>query len=82
MSKCKAELEVGMRAVEECYRKFQNLSDAKICERIGLNATNFYAWKQGQTPGGFSLQRMCYAGLDVKYILTGKKERKNGKKSN
>ena len=47
------------------------LTDAKISKVIGINRKSLWFWKQGETPSGFALQKICYAGCDVKYILTG-----------
>lgn len=71
MSNKKADIGIGRRAVEELYRKFPMLTDAKISKVIGINRKSLWFWKQGETPSGFALQKICYAGCDVKYILTG-----------
>lgn len=71
MAKHKGELEIGMRAIEEMHRRFPNMSEKKICERVGLNRKTAWQWNEGRTPGGFALQKLYYAGCDVKYILTG-----------
>lgn len=73
----KADLEIGLRTVEELYKKFPDLKDIDICKRLGLERRNLCEWKTGQTPGTFAMQRICYAGCDVKYILTGIRSTKN-----
>lgn len=76
VEKHKGELGIGERAAEELLRKFPNLTEAQICQRIGLNRKSLWELKHGTTPGGFSLQRMCFEGCDVLYILTGRREKK------
>lgn len=71
-----ADREIGKRAVEELYRLFPNLLEIQIMQRLGLNRKSLNEWKNGTTPGGFALQRMCFAGCDVNYILTGRRSQK------
>jgi hypothetical protein len=73
MSKHLADIEIGKRAVEELYRLFPTLSEAAISKRIGLDRKCFWEWKCGTTPGGYALSVLCYAGCDIKYILTGRR---------
>lgn len=74
MAKHLADRQIGARAVEEVYRLFPNLSDAKIAKRIGLERQTLADWKYGKTPGGYSLSALCYAGCDIHYILTGRRK--------
>ena len=74
----KADINIGLRTVEELYRKFPDMNDIDICRRLGMERKNFYEWKTGNNPGTFALQRICYAGCDVKYILTGIRSVNNG----
>lgn len=71
MPKRKGQLEIGTRAIDEMRKKYPNLSDSEICNRIGMNRKTAWGWTRGDTPSGFALQKLCYAGCDVKYILTG-----------
>lgn len=75
VAKHKGELGIGERAAEELLRKFPNLTEARICQRIGLKRKSLWELKHGTTPGGFLLQRMCFEGCDVLYILTGRREK-------
>ena len=74
MAKHKGELEIGMRAYEELRRRFPALSDETISKRIGMDRKSMYAWRDGLTPGGYALQRLYFAGCDIKYILTGRRD--------
>ena len=67
---------IGIRATEELYRKFPQMTEKEISERIKLNRKSFWEWKTGRVPGGYMLQKLCHAGLDIKYILTGKRAEK------
>lgn len=75
MAKHKGELGIGERAVEELLNKFPNLTEAQICQRLGTSRKSFWDFKNGSTPGGCLLQRMCFEGCDIKYILTGRREK-------
>lgn len=69
--KRKASIEIGRRAVEECYRLFPGWTDADISRRICGNRKLLYGWKDGSAPESMYLQRLHYLGADVIYILTG-----------
>ena len=71
MSRRRADIDIGKRAVEELLRKYPSMTDTAICKRLGIERKNIWAWKNGGVPGTFVLQRICYSGCDVKYILTG-----------
>ena len=73
MGKHKGELGIGKRAAEELLRKFPQLTEAQICRRLGFDRKSLWFWKSGETPSGFALQRMCFEGCDIKYILTGRR---------
>lgn len=73
MAKRLADRKIGPRAVEELHRVFPNLEDNKIAQRLGLERKIISIWKSGGAPSGFALQRMCFEGCDVKYVLTGRK---------
>lgn len=74
MPKRKADIEIGKRAVLELQQKFPGMQEHIICSRIGLNKKTLWEWKQGTTPDGLALQKMAFAGCDVKYILTGRRD--------
>lgn len=73
MPKHLADREIGKRAVEELYRLFPSLSEKQITRKLALDRKCLYEWKNGTTPGGFALQRLCVEGCDIKYILTGRR---------
>ena len=73
MPKHLADREIGKRAVEELYRLFPNLLDIQITQRLGMDRKSLNEWKNGTTPGGFALKRLCVEGCDIKYILTGRR---------
>jgi hypothetical protein len=75
VAKHKGDLEIGKRAAEELLRKFPQLTEAQISRRLGFDRKSLWFWKSGETPSGFALQRMCFEGCDVKYILTGRREK-------
>ena len=74
MPKRKADIEIGKRAAQELLQKFPGLQEQVICSRIGMDRKNLWEWKQGVTPDGLALQKMAFAGCDVKYILTGSRD--------
>ena len=37
----KADLEIGLRTVEELYKEFPDLKDIDICKRLGIERRNF-----------------------------------------
>ena len=69
--KRKASIEIGRRALEECYRLFPGETDADISRRICGNRKLLYGWLTGSAPESMYLQRLHYLGADVIYILTG-----------
>ena len=80
MPKHLADRQIGIRAIEELYRVFPNLLDRTIAKRLGLDRKILSAWKNGGTPSGFALQRMCWEGCDVIYILTGRRPKENDRR--
>ena len=80
MGRRKGELEIGYRAAEEVRSRFPNMNDADVCKNmIGLDRKSLWGWANGETPGGFALQRLCYAGCDIYYILTGRRDTRDKK---
>lgn len=76
MPKVKGDILVGHRMSEEVDRLFTTrISAAKAlkCDRKAIRA-----WECGATPGGLHLARLHYLGGDVIYVLTGKREAKDG----
>ena len=80
MGRRKGELAIGFRAAEEVRRRFPNMKDKDICKNIiGIERKSLWEWANGETPGGFALQRLCYAGCDIYYILTGRRDMRDKK---
>ena len=77
MAKHKPDIRIGIRASEELHRIFPNLTEACIVQNLGLERKSFWTWRNGITPSGFALQRMCFVGCDVIYFLTGRRTNDN-----
>lgn len=75
MSMHKADIEIGRRAYLEAMRLFGNASDAG--RELGVERQMPYRWYRGMVPTGGTLAKMAWAGADIDYILTGRKQ--NGK---
>lgn len=72
----KAQPDIGLRAVEELRRKYRSTKEA--CLAVGCGRNNYYQWATGDAaPGTIFLQSMAELGLDVVYILTGKRKEAN-----
>lgn len=70
--KCK-DLSICERVSEEIYR-LGDVSNRQIAQKIGCSykaVSDWLAWKS--TPTAFHLRGMCEAGMDVIYILTGRR---------
>ena len=72
MSKRKADVRIGYRAVEEVYR-ISNYSTHYATVLLGCSKKLVYAWAEGTGPSAIYLQRMYEMGADVVYILTGRR---------
>ena len=73
MPKCKGNIEIGYRMVDELIRLFGTKANAirrLPCEQHSLNR-----WGDGETPGGYMLQKLHYCGGDVIYVLTGERRK-------
>lgn len=68
----KGELEIGFRADEEIRRVFSRRS--KAMRALRLSKHTVYSFKEGTTPSGYVLAKLCESGCDVEYILTGKRK--------
>lgn len=71
MSSVKGDISIGARAFELINAR----GVTKEMHRLGLHRNKAYEWAAGKVPGGRALQAMAYAGYDVLYILTGRRER-------
>ena len=71
-----AEREIATRAVEEvsdAVRRNRSTVRQEL-QRLGLDRRVFSAWRLWEcVPSTFALSRMCAAGYDVVYILTGRR---------
>lgn len=72
----KPQVEIGKRAFEEVIRIYPKMKDAKNSLGISSNLL-LYDWLRGVAPSAKYLQRLCYVGADVIYILTGKRKNEN-----
>lgn len=62
------------RTAEELYKL--GGSNREIARRIGCSHTLITEWTAGRyAPSGYHLKSMAEAGLDVMYILTGRRTR-------
>lgn len=71
MAKRKAEIGIGQRMYEECLRLFPSNTKAAIslgCDRVSLKV-----WRNGGAPSAIFLSRLHFAGGDVLYVLTGRR---------
>lgn len=67
---------VGKRAMEEIIVRFPGISVAKACKLMGLNKKTVYNWSSGfYVPDANGLQKLCKGGCDVRYILTGRRQK-------
>ena len=70
--KRKGDIEIGHRAYEELVDTFGGVRNA--VKKTGIAKNTIYAWNDGSaTPSGYALQAMALCGIDVLYILTGRK---------
>ena len=68
----KGDIEIGRRAFEELVDTFGGV--ANVTKKTGLRKTTIYGWNDGSaTPGGRALQAMALCGIDVIYVLTGRR---------
>ncbi len=76
MPKVKGDVLIGHRMYKEVCRLFPTFVSAAQAFRCDRKAIQ--AWGAGVTPGGLHLARLHYLGGDVIYVLTGKREAKDG----
>lgn len=75
MSQIKGDIGMGHRAAFVLMER-EARTGRRTCEQVrdlGLERKTFYLWQHGATPSGAVLQRMAFAGYDVMYILTGRR---------
>lgn len=70
------EQNIGSRAYEECLRLWDTVENAM--DAIDASATVvIYRWNKDYMPSAVYLARLCKAGADIKYILTGERTNEN-----
>lgn len=67
------EKKIGQRAMEELLRKFPNSTITELADRIGCDRQLPYNWEKGTLPSTGYIVRFLEIGLDVGYILTGRR---------
>jgi len=75
MSRPKGDPAIGERAAEEVQRRADEdgTSILAVCETMHVDNHLFYRWRYGTTPDTATLAAMAAHGLDVFYILTGRR---------
>lgn len=73
MAKHLADRNIGVRAAEELFRRFPNLSEKQITQMLRVERKSLWNWKRGMTPSGYALTALCFMGCDINYILTGRR---------
>ena len=76
MAKRKGDPEIGYRMAEELVRLFGSPIEAVRQFKCARNCV--YEWSTGTNPGATALAKLHNCGGDVLYVLTGKKENKDG----
>lgn len=71
MARHKTDVGVGYRAAAEVRRLFKTPKEARLRLQCDKKVLNY--WENGGTPSTFFLIRLHYAGADVLWIMTGKK---------
>ena len=67
----RADIQIGKRAYLEILRIFPTVTNAK--DNLGCSKNVIYSWASGTAPSAKHLQAMAVMGMDVMYILTGKR---------
>lgn len=71
MRQWKGNTDIGHRAYVEVLRIFPKMKDATLA--LGCRDNNIYKWGEGVCPSAKYLARLCNAGADVIWILTGRR---------
>lgn len=71
MAKRRCDPYIGLRASEEAVKRFGGVRAA--ARGLGLSKNTAAAWCSGGAPNAFCMAAMWRAGMDVGYILTGKR---------
>lgn len=66
-----APVEIGQRAAAELLQRNPCLEAA--ARMIGATGREICTWETGISPSAFYLAEMCKIGLDMTYILTGRR---------
>lgn len=72
--KRKTDVAVGERAYIAVREMFPGKSLVEIAQIIGCRKQTLYIWKTGVAPDGIHLQRLCFLGADIDWILTGRRK--------
>lgn len=72
MARVKSDVRIGYRAAQEALR-LADCSATHAARLIGCDKKSIYAWENGEAPSAVYLQRLCELGVDINYILTGRK---------
>ena len=72
----KPDIEIGRRAFE--FFNLQPEGARKACKKANIPHETVYDWNSGKsTPSAYYLQKLCFLGADIHYILTGKRSNNN-----
>lgn len=71
MAQRKADIAIGERAYTEMMRLYG--STTKAAQALGSERRIINDWNYGITPSALYLRRMHELGIDIIYILTGRK---------
>ena len=72
--KHKAGIAVGERAYTAVREMFPGKSLAEIARIVGCKRQTIHWWKTGCAPESIYLQRLCFLGADIDWILTGRRK--------
>ena len=75
VAKPRGDIEIGRRMAEE-VRRLRN--ENKTADRIKVSNRLICDWESGCVPGGLMLAKLHSCGGDVLYVLTGKRQGKDG----
>lgn len=72
MAKRRCDPYIGMRAADAAVKRFGGIRAA--ARGMGFSPNILKNWQAGFAPSAFALATMAEAGMDVVYILTGKRK--------
>lgn len=74
MKRC-SDINIGIRAFE--FFSFQPEGITKACKKANIPHETVCDWQNGICPSAYYLQKLCFLGADINYILTGKRSNNN-----